>query len=38
VRIGELGAAAATTAKTIRFYEHAGLLPAPPRTSRLPPA
>jgi len=33
MRIGELGATAATTAKTIRFYEHAGLLPAPPRTS-----
>jgi MerR family copper efflux transcriptional regulator len=32
VRIGELGTAASTTAKTIRFYEHAGLLPAPPRT------
>jgi MerR family transcriptional regulator, copper efflux regulator len=32
MRIGELGAAAATTAKTIRFYEDAGLLPAPPRT------
>jgi len=30
--IGELGAAAGLPAKTIRFYEEAGLLPAPPRT------
>jgi DNA-binding transcriptional MerR regulator len=32
VRIGEIGAAAGLTAKTVRFYEQAGLLPAPPRT------
>lgn len=30
--IGELGAAAGLPAKTIRFYEEFGLLPAPPRT------
>ena len=33
VRIGELAAATGTTAKTLRFYETAGLLPAPRRTS-----
>jgi MerR family copper efflux transcriptional regulator len=33
MRIGELGAATATTARTIRFYEHAGLLPPPPRSA-----
>lgn len=30
--IGELAAKAGLSAKTIRFYEHAGLMPAPPRT------
>jgi len=30
--IGDLGAAAGMSAKTIRFYEQSGLLPAPPRT------
>ncbi len=30
--IGDLGAAAGLPAKTIRFYEQCGLLPAPPRT------
>jgi MerR family transcriptional regulator, copper efflux regulator len=30
--IGDLGAAAGESAKTIRFYEESGLLPAPPRT------
>jgi MerR family copper efflux transcriptional regulator len=30
MRIGDLAATAGLTAKTIRFYEHAGLLPAPP--------
>jgi len=30
--IGDLAAAAGLSAKTIRFYEQAGLLPAPPRT------
>lgn len=30
--IGDLGAAAGLSAKTIRFYEQFGLLPAPPRT------
>ncbi|MGW3353417.1 heavy metal-responsive transcriptional regulator [Nonomuraea rubra] len=33
MRIGALAAAAGLSAKTIRFYEQAGLLPAPPRTS-----
>lgn len=33
MRIGVLAAAAGTTAKTIRFYEQAGLLPGPPRTT-----
>jgi DNA-binding transcriptional MerR regulator len=33
MRIGALAAAAGTTAKTIRFYEQAGLLPGPPRTT-----
>jgi MerR family transcriptional regulator, copper efflux regulator len=32
MRIGVLAATAGLTAKTIRFYEQAGLLPAPPRT------
>jgi len=32
VRIGELAQRAGTTAKTLRFYERAGLLPAPERT------
>ncbi|MGW6978866.1 MerR family DNA-binding transcriptional regulator [Streptomyces sp. NPDC054932] len=31
--IGDLAAAGQVTAKTIRFYEQAGLLPAPPRTT-----
>jgi DNA-binding transcriptional MerR regulator len=30
--IGDLAAAAGLSAKAIRFYEHAGLMPAPPRT------
>ena len=30
--IGDLGAPAGVSAKTIRFYEESGLLPAPPRT------
>ncbi|MET7714464.1 heavy metal-responsive transcriptional regulator [Streptomyces sp. NPDC005407] len=33
MRIGELAATCGLTAKTIRFYEQDGLLPAPPRTS-----
>lgn len=33
MRIGELAAAAGTSAKTLRFYEDQGLLPAPDRTS-----
>ncbi|GAA2628285.1 heavy metal-responsive transcriptional regulator [Streptomyces vastus] len=33
MRIGELAAANDLTPKTIRFYEQAGLLPAPPRTA-----
>lgn len=33
MRIGELGRAAGLPAKTIRFYESAGLLPEPGRTS-----
>ncbi|HMH94118.1 MAG TPA: heavy metal-responsive transcriptional regulator [Streptosporangiaceae bacterium] len=32
MRIGALAAQAGLTAKTIRFYEDAGLLPGPPRT------
>jgi len=32
VRIGELARRAGTTAKTLRFYEQAGLLPEPDRT------
>jgi DNA-binding transcriptional MerR regulator len=32
MRIGELAAASGTTTKTLRFYEEAGLLPAPKRT------
>src|SRR5216683_2912977 len=32
MRIGALAASAGLTAKTIRFYEQAGLLPEPPRT------
>lgn len=31
MRIGELASRTGLTAKTIRFYEHAGLLPAPAR-------
>lgn len=33
MRTGELAAAAGLTAKTVRFYEQAGLLPEPPRTA-----
>ncbi|MFF4229864.1 heavy metal-responsive transcriptional regulator [Streptomyces sp. NPDC001820] len=33
MRIGDLATACGLTAKTIRFYEQAGLLHAPPRTS-----
>lgn len=33
MRIGELAGATGTTTKTLRFYEEAGLLPAPQRTS-----
>lgn len=33
MRIGVLAARAGLTTKTIRFYEEAGLLPEPPRTS-----
>lgn len=33
MRIGELATKAGLSTKTIRFYEQAGLLPAPPRTS-----
>lgn len=33
MRIGTLAAEAGVTTKTIRFYEEAGLLPEPPRTS-----
>ncbi|MGW1553897.1 MerR family DNA-binding transcriptional regulator, partial [Streptomyces sp. NPDC002346] len=33
MRIGELATQAGLSTKTIRFYEEAGLLPAPPRTS-----
>lgn len=33
MRIGELAAAGGLTTGTIRFYEQAGLLPGPPRTS-----
>lgn len=32
MRIGALAAATGTTAKTLRFYEQAGLLDLPPRT------
>lgn len=32
MRIGELARRAGTTTKTLRFYEQAGLLPAPDRT------
>jgi MerR family transcriptional regulator, copper efflux regulator len=32
MRIGEVGAAAGVTTKTLRFYESIGLLPAPDRT------
>lgn len=32
MRIGDLAASCGLTAKTIRFYEQAGLLPEPPRT------
>jgi len=33
MRIGELAEASGTTTKTLRFYEDAGLLPAPDRTA-----
>ncbi len=33
MRIGELASQAGTTSKTVRFYESAGLLPAPARMS-----
>ena len=33
MRIGELAAAAGTTAKTLRFYEESGLLPPTDRTA-----
>ncbi len=33
MRIGELALAARTEVETIRYYEKAGLLPAPPRTA-----
>jgi MerR family copper efflux transcriptional regulator len=33
VRIGEFAERAGTTTKTLRFYERAGLLPAPERTA-----
>lgn len=33
MRISELAAGCGATAKTIRFYEQAGLLPPPPRTT-----
>ncbi|MEU7033566.1 heavy metal-responsive transcriptional regulator [Streptomyces sp. NPDC046237] len=33
MRIGDLAAASGVTAKTLRFYEQAGLLPEPPRTA-----
>ncbi|MFI6938988.1 heavy metal-responsive transcriptional regulator [Streptomyces sp. NPDC050418] len=33
MRIGDLAARSGLTAKTLRFYEQAGLLPAPPRTA-----
>lgn len=33
MRIGQLGAAAGLPARTIRFYEQAGLLAEPPRTA-----
>jgi DNA-binding transcriptional MerR regulator len=33
MKIGELARRGGTTAKTIRFYEQAGLLPAPARTN-----
>jgi MerR family copper efflux transcriptional regulator len=33
MRVSELAAACGATAKTIRFYEQAGLLPAPTRTA-----
>ncbi|MFJ4188438.1 heavy metal-responsive transcriptional regulator [Kitasatospora sp. NPDC089509] len=32
MRIGELAARAGVSTKAVRFYEQAGLLPAPPRT------
>lgn len=32
VKIGELAERAGTTTKTLRFYEHAGVLPEPQRT------
>ncbi|MFI6285836.1 heavy metal-responsive transcriptional regulator [Streptomyces sp. NPDC051018] len=32
MRIGDLAASCGLSARTVRFYEQAGLLPAPPRT------
>lgn len=33
MNIGELARTAATKVETVRYYEHVGLLPAPPRTA-----
>ncbi len=33
MRIGDLAARTGLTAKTVRFYEQAGLIPEPPRTA-----
>jgi len=33
MRVGELAAATGVAADTVRYYERAGLLPAPPRTA-----
>jgi DNA-binding transcriptional MerR regulator len=33
MRVGELAAAAGVATDTVRYYERAGLLPAPPRTA-----
>ncbi|MGW0500547.1 heavy metal-responsive transcriptional regulator [Streptomyces sp. NPDC003007] len=33
MRVGDLAAVSGVTAKTLRFYEQGGLLPAPPRTA-----
>lgn len=32
MRIGDLASTSGLTAKTVRYYEQAGLMPAPPRT------